>query len=232
MPFHGHLRKRLLLRAPGIALTRTRGSVIFASASDTPIMKSQRLFPQSFCAILFWLFIAIPGPMSAHAGERRALRGHVPPPSALLQPLGRLPATNSLRLAISLPLRNSADLTNLLQSIYDPASPNYHHYLTSAQFNEKFGPTAQDYQKVINFAKSNGLEIVATPDSRMLLDVRGKVSVIEKAFHVILRSYQHPTEPRQFYAPDVEPSVDANLPILDVVGLSDYAKPHPASHLK
>jgi subtilase family serine protease len=195
-------------------------------------MKSQRLFPESFCAILLWLFIAVPGPMHAHAGGMRVLRGHVPPPSALTQPLGRLPATNSLRLAISLPLRNGADLTNLLQSLYNPASTNYHHYLTPAQFNEKFGPTAQDYQKVIHFAKSNGLEVVATPESRMLLDVRGKVSDIEKAFHVKLRTYQHPTESRQFYAPDVEPSVDADLPILDVVGLSDYTKPHPASHLK
>jgi hypothetical protein len=206
-------------------------------------MKSQHLFPRAIFAIfhfrfvvlpgfLLSLFIAISGPMSARAGEMRVLRGHVPEAAALLQPLGRLPGTNSLRLAISLPLRNGGALNNLLQRLYDPANPDYHHYLTPAQFTEQFGPTAQDYQTVIQFAKSNGLEIVATRESRMLLDIRGKVSDIEKAFHVTLRAYQHPAEARQFYAPDVEPTVDADLPILDIVGLGDFALPRPVLHQK
>jgi len=181
---------------------------------------------------LLSLFIAIFGPMSARAGEMRVLRGHVPAAAALLQPLGRLPGTNSLRLAISLPLRNGEALTNLLQRLYDPASPDYHQYLTPAQFTERFGPAAQDYQTVIHFATSNGLEVVATRESRMLLDIRGRASDIEKAFHVTLRTYQHPTEARQFYAPDVEPTVNADLPILDIVGLGDYAVPRPMLHLK
>ena len=180
---------------------------------------------------LLSLCIAIFGPMSARAGEMRVLRGHVPAAAALLQPLGRLPGTNSLRLAISLPLRNSEALANLLQRLYDPASPDYHQYLTPAQFTERFGPTAQDYQTVIQFAGSNGMA-VATRESRMLLDIQGKVSDIEKAFHVTLRTYQHPTEARQFYAPDVEPTVDADLPILDIVGLGDYAVPRPMVHLQ
>jgi hypothetical protein len=206
-------------------------------------MKSQSLFSKAVFAIfplrsvvlpgfLLSLFIAVFGPMSARAGEMRVLRGHVPAAAALLQPLGRLPGTNSLRLAISLPLRNGEALANLLQRLYDPASPDYHHYLTPAQFTERFGPTAQDYQTVIQFAGSNGLEIVATRESRMLLDIQGKVSDIEKAFHVTLLTYQHPTEARQFYAPDVEPTVEADLPILDIVGLGDFAVPRPMLHVK
>ncbi len=205
-------------------------------------MKSQNLFPKAIFAIstfrpvvvagfLLSLCLADFGPMSARAGEMRALRGHVPAAAALLQPLGRLPGTNSLRLAISLPLRNGEALATLLQRLYDPASPDYHQYLTPAQFTERFGPTAQDYQTAIRFAGSNGM-VVATRQSRMLLDIQGKVSDIEKAFHVTLRTYQHPTEARQFYAPDVEPTVDADLPILDIVGLGDYAVPRPMLHLK
>jgi hypothetical protein len=205
-------------------------------------LKPQSLFPKAYSSIfpfrqvvvagfLLWLFMAVFGPMSARAGQMRVLRGHVPA-AALSQPLGRLPGTNSLRLAISLPLRNGAALNGLLQRLYDPASPDYHHYLTPAQFTEKFGPTAQDYQTVIQFAGSNGLGIVATRESRMLLDIRGKASDIEKAFHVTLRTYQHPTEARQFYAPDVEPTVDADLPILDIVGLGDYAVLRPMLHQK
>ena len=33
-----------------------------------------------------------------------------------------------------MPLRNPEVLKGVLQHLYDPASPNYHHYLTPAQF--------------------------------------------------------------------------------------------------
>ena len=54
-----------------------------------------------------------------------------------------------MKLAIGLPLRNQEALTNLLQQLYDPSSPNYRHYLTPEEFTAQFGPTEQDYQKVI-----------------------------------------------------------------------------------
>ena len=41
----------------------------------------------------------------------------------------------------------------------------------------------------------------------MVLDVSGTAADIERAFHVTLRTYRHPTEARTFFAPDVEPSV-------------------------
>src|ERR1035441_4260637 len=84
------------------------------------------------------LSFIVPG-LAAEPG-RVELRGHVPAAMAHLMSQGRLPATNELRLSICLPLRNQEALTNLLRELYDPASPNYHHYLTSAQFAEQFGP--------------------------------------------------------------------------------------------
>ena len=53
---------------------------------------------------------------------------------------------------------------------------------------------------------------------------------IEKAFHVTMQIYQHPTEAREFFAPDVEPSIDLSLPVLHVSGLDNYVMPHPLSH--
>ncbi len=92
----------------------------------------------------------------AAAQERRLLSGHVPAAVNQAAAVGRLPSTNSLNLAIGLPLRDQPGLTRLLQDIYDPASPNYRHYLTPEQFTERFGPTEADYQAVIAFAKAHG----------------------------------------------------------------------------
>ena len=163
----------------------------------------------------------------AAAQERRFLTGHVPAQATKAVATGRLPSTNSLNLALGLPLRNQAALTALLQEIYDPASPNYRHYLTPEQFTERFGPTEADYQAVIAFAKAHGLAVTGTHPHRMLLDVTGSVAEIESAFQTTLRTYQHPTEARVFYAPEVEPSVEANVPVLDISGLSNFRVPHP-----
>jgi Pro-kumamolisin, activation domain/Divergent InlB B-repeat domain len=167
----------------------------------------------------------------AQAAGLKMLTGHVPAMVARLnlQPLGTLSNSMRLNLTIGLPLHNQEALTNLLQQIYDPASPNYHRYLTPDQFTEMFGPTKDDVQKAVNFAQTNGLTVTAKSSSRLLLDVSGTVSDVEKAFHVKMRVYQHPTENRMFYAPDVEPSVQSDVPILNVSGLNNYTVPHPAN---
>jgi subtilase family serine protease len=143
------------------------------------------------------------------------------------QPIGRLPASNHLHLAISLPLRNAEALSNLLQQIYDPASSRYHQYLTPAQFTDMFGPTEQDYQAVIAFARSRGLTVTGTHPNRTLVDVVGSVAEVEKACHVKIGVYQHPKEARTYHAPDVEPSLDLSTPVLYIAGLDNYALPRP-----
>ena len=175
------------------------------------------------CAAL----VLLPGTPARAAGSQ-VLHGHVPAAVARLQPIRRLDGTNHLKLAISLPLRDRAGLSMLLRQIYDPTSPNYHHYLTAAQFADRFGPTAADYETLKAFAISNNLAVTGTHPNRTLLDVEGSVADIEKAFHITMRVYQHPAEHRTFFAPDVEPSLDLDLPVLHIGGLDTYVLPRPA----
>ena len=168
----------------------------------------------------------------APAAERQVFRGHVPAAATSSQPVGRLPGTQRLNLAIGLPLRNQPELDNLLQELYDPTSPNYRRYLTPEQFTQRFGPTETDYQALMDFAKSNGLTVTVTHPNRVVLDVAGTVTDIEKAFHLTMRVYRHPQEAREFYAPDVEPSVDFGAPILHISGLDNYSLPHPNLKLR
>ena len=178
---------------------------------------------EGFLAAIFLFLCAV---QSAQA-ERQYLHGHIPPVVSQLQPQGNLEESNHLKLMIGLPLRNQDTLNSLLHDLYDPASPKYRQYLTPAQFTAQFGPTEQDYQSVIAFARSNNLTVTSTHPARTLLDVTGSVANIEKTFHLHLRVYQHPKEPRTFYAPDAEPGVDLVTPLLGITGLNNYILPHP-----
>src|ERR1017187_1415498 len=177
--------------------------------------------------VLCFLLVA-----SAAAAERKTVPGHVPTEVSRLklQPESRLPATARMRITIVLPLRNSEVLAQLLQEIQNQASTNFHHYLTPEEFTERFGPTEADYSAVLNFAKTNRLTVASTVPGRTLVEVDAAVADIENALHVKLLRYQHPTEARTFFAPDIEPSLDSAVPVLCIGGLNNYILPHPKHH--
>jgi hypothetical protein len=181
---------------------------------------------------LFSVVIVFATLLTGYGAEtgRKALPGHVPRVIQKLSSYGSLAMTNQLHLAIGLPLRNTNELDRFLSEVSDPASQNFRKFLTPEEFTARFGPTEAEYGTVKNFARTNGFTITGTSANRLLLDVMGNAATVEKAFHVTLRTYHHPTEKRDFFAPDTEPEVDVALPIVDVSGLDNYSRPHPKLH--
>ena len=164
-------------------------------------------------------------PMQGVAGPKP--NWHLPAALGSLKPVGRLPGTNRLNLSIALPLRNTDRLGLFLKDVSTPGSPMYRHYLTPAKFAEQYRPSQADYETVAVYAAARGLEIRARHPNRMLLDISGTVADVERTFHVKMNVYQHPAEPRTFYAPDSGPTIDLATPILDVSGLENYSRPMP-----
>jgi hypothetical protein len=165
-------------------------------------------------------------------GAQQVLHGHVPAVVPALRALGELPGSQHLGLAISLPLRNEARLDALLRQLSDPTSPRYRKYLSVAEFTDQFGPAQADYDAVAAFAQAHGMTVTQRYGNRLVLDVDGAVSDIEKALHVTLREYRHPTEARNFYAPDRDPMVDLGVSVAHISGLDNYALPKPSVHAR
>ena len=134
----------------------------------------------------------------------------------------------TLDLALHLPLRNNAELTQLLHDLYDPASPSFHKYLSVAQFTERFAPTAKDYNTVVAWAKANGLTVTATTPNRRLVAVEGSVKTVNHAFQVTVTNYRHPNESRVFFSPNREPTpMGLSVQLLQITGMNNYVLPHP-----
>ena len=142
--------------------------------------------------------------------------------------VGRLPATQSMRLVLVLPHRNQPALDNFLKELYDPSSSSYRHFLSVEEFTSRFGPSQEDYDAVVSFAKTHGLAVVGTSRNRLNVDVEGPVASIEAALHVTMGVYQHPTESRTFYAADREPTPDLSVGLWHIAGLDNYSIPRPA----
>ena len=185
-----------------------------------------RLLTACLC---LWVSAVLPAPVSG-AAQPQVLNGHVPKITKKLSALGRLDANNRLEVTIGLPLRNREQLTNLLEDIYNPSSPNFRHFLKPDEFTASFAPSEVDYQSVMDFAKAHHLTVAHTHPNRTLVHVSGSVKDIENAFHVHLQTFKHPKENRTFFAPDVEPSLDLKTPVLAISGLDNYVRPRPHIH--
>ncbi len=143
------------------------------------------------------------------------------------RPVGRLPQTQLLQINVVLPLRDPQGLKSFLGDLYNPKSANYRHFLTPTEFTARFGPTVEQYNAVLRFANEYGLSVVGGSRDSMNVEIKGTVGAIETAFHINLKTYQHPTENRIFFAPDQEPSHNLPFNLWHVSGLDNYSIPQP-----
>jgi subtilase family serine protease len=124
--------------------------------------------------------------------------------------------------------QNAAALTALAQAVSTPGNAQYHHYLTAAQDQALFAPTAAEAQAVEGWATSSGLKVgTVTSGFGASVQVTGTPGAIESAFGVKFGGYQVGAgkKAERFWAPEQSASVPASIQadVLTVTGL-DNAK--------
>lgn len=186
-------------------------------------------YPRTFRALLgscatATFFVVLPA-----AAQQALMTKHVQSSVALglMSFVNSAPAAQTMKLSIVLPLRNRPELRTLLDQLSNPQSPSYRKFLSVQDFTARFGPTAQDYDTVRAFALASNLKITAEPANRMLVDVKGTVADVQRAFHVNINLYRNPNDKSTFYAPDREPTTDLAFPLWRIAGLDNLSRPRP-----
>jgi kumamolisin len=135
----------------------------------------------------------------------------------------------SVTVALSLPAL--ADAEKLVESMNTPGDPQYHHFLTSAEFVARFAPAEADVAKVVAaFARYRLSAVRTTPTT---VKVTGLPAAMERAFSVNLHSFEvaaHGKIPSYtFHAPLSHPVIPAEIttPIAAVLGLDSRPSLHP-----
>jgi len=170
---------------------------------------------------------ALAGPTTSYA--QSVLTHHVRDvvQSGAAHAIANLPEDQIIKLDIVLPIRDQAGLDRLLSEISDPASASHNQFLTVREFTEKFGPTEEEYDAVVDYAKARGFAVTGGSRDSMEVQVQGTVATIEAAFHVTMQSYQRPDGEGTFFSADREPTVDLTFNLWHVSGLDNYSIPHP-----
>src|SRR6516225_4904984 len=111
--------------------------------------------------------------------------------------IGRYNPNQMLRLTIGLQPPHVAEERLFLDSVQTKGSHDFHQFLSAQEWTDRFDPSAQDEQAVVNWLVSQGLTVTHRYPNRLLVDVAGTAATIERAFGVTMNSYQ--VETRALY---------------------------------
>jgi len=134
--------------------------------------------------------------------------------------------TQKLRLALALQPPHMAEEEEFLAELETKGSPNFHKFLTPEEWNARFAPAAEDEQKVVDWATSQGLTVTNRFANRLLVDAEAPVAVIEKVFGVAINNYQVGNEVD--FSNDRDPVLPSDLGgiVYSVVGLNSIDRLH------
>ena len=79
-----------------------------------------------------------------------------------------------------------AALERLLAEQQDRNSPNYHKWLTPAQFGRQFGPSDDDIQTISSWLESHGFQINEVSKGRTVIEFSGNAGDVKQAFHTAI----------------------------------------------
>jgi uncharacterized protein (TIGR03437 family) len=145
------------------------------------------------------------------------LSGHVPPRARPEFDRGALPSSFQMR-NMTLDLKPSAAqqaaLDQLLGNQQNPASGDFHKWLTPEQYADRFGASQNDVNRITSWLQSQGFLIDRVARSRTWIQFSGSAGQVQNAFHTQMHQYLENGD--LHYANSTDPSIPAALS--DVVG--------------
>lgn len=149
-------------------------------------------------------------------------------PSSSLAREGATPASKILHLAVTLRLPDPGSVQSYIAATADRSSPEFHHYLTPAEFGRLFGPSKAQVNTVVAALQSLGLHPGPVSADRLTIPVTASVRAAERAFGTPFENFRLPTG-RVAFANTSVPKLPVNVIgiVQGVIGMTDLVRAHP-----
>ena len=203
-------------------------------------MKTQYSHEKSLVQGVFVVLLALT-PCTAVAQQAVPRRGALPAQQAGWKPLlhnlppelqqwkrlgARLPGEHqSVTVALKLP--NPAALEAFVESVNDPASPDYHKFLTAPGFTRRFAPSQDAVDRVKKHLTAFGLKITQVLPNHLCVQAEGTTAQIQKAFATTIAIYQNGNQ--RLFSNETAPSLPATVAevVDDIYGLDNAPRMKP-----
>ena len=169
----------------------------------------------------------------ASPSELVRIAGETPPALATAPRLSGAPSSDlPLTLTIVLNRTDPRGFDAFLRDVKDPRSPLFRRYLGQQELADRFGPSREAYDTVLEWLTRQGFALVAGSANRLTLTMQGSREQAQRAFAVRIDDYR--VGGATFYANDRDPALPGPIASLvqAVVGLSDLARPVRVGSMK
>ena len=95
-----------------------------------------------------------------------------------------------LILVLSRSPQQQAAFDKFVASQYDPASPNFHHWLSPNEVGQDFGPSQADIASISNWLGAHGFSIGRLPKDHMSIRFSGTAAEVESTFHTEIHNLE------------------------------------------
>ncbi len=127
------------------------------------------------------------------AAQVHALPNHHPLWANASNSLGAAPAgleLNQLTLVLARRPEQERAFQQLLADQENPASPEFHRWLTPDEVGERFGLSEHDLDAITAWLASRGMDVNWVAPSRLFIGFGGAAAQVGQAFHTEIRSYR------------------------------------------
>jgi pseudomonalisin len=117
--------------------------------------------------------------------DRILLQGHHPVWANDENDIGAVPADlqlESLTLVLSRPAQEEQALEQFLKDQLNPASPDFHHWLTPVEIGQRYGVSASDIESMKGWLESQNLHFDSVSNSLVRIHFSGTASAVGNAF--------------------------------------------------
>ena len=158
-------------------------------------------------------------PASA-AQTRHVLPGGKPDWTSSAHKSANVPATQLVSAKVWLSPRDAAGLDALARAVSDPSNAQYAKFITSAQYDQQFAPTAGAVSSIRQWLTGYGLHIDAVGAGNTFVAISGSAAAMNSAFNTQLAHYAINGKLEQAPALDVSVPDSVAGTVLAVTGLS------------
>lgn len=106
--------------------------------------------------------------------------------------------------------QDRAAVQRFLRALETPGSPQYHRFISPAQFGARFGVSAAELRRVTAALRSAGLQVTTSVPQRTTLGVRGSVAAVERFLGTRLNEWVG-ADGRRYRAPARHPRIPDGL---------------------
>jgi hypothetical protein len=165
--------------------------------------------------------------------QTTVLRGNTHPLARPQFDRGPAPATLPMEHMLMVLHRSPAQeaaLESFMAEQLDRSSPNYHHWLTPAEFGEMYGPAQQDIDTITKWLGSHGFQVEKVGAGRTVIQFSGNAAQVQTAFHTTI--HQYAVKDGQHWANSSDPAIPTALaPVVAGIRSLHNFYPKPASHV-